>query len=154
MKSQPGALTAILLLTLGLTLASAQNKPNVSGTWKMNPAKSKFGHSGGPEEMIVKFEQKDASLLETFTVSDDHHEHTFELTYTLDGKASTQEVDGLEGEVSATWEGETLVLQWKIEGDIVQRKITLSADGKVMTMAVHYAQQSGETKETVVFDKQ
>lgn len=156
MKLNFRAVLPAIVLTIGLcvTLASAQKKPNVSGTWKMNPAKSKFGPSGGPEEMIIKFEQKAASLHETFTISEEHHEHTFELEYTLDGEAQTQEVDGLEGQVSAKWEGETLALEWKIEGETVQRKITLSADGKTLTMIARQTLQNSQTTDTVVFDKQ
>src|SRR5437762_7434259 len=115
MKSHFRAWLPAALLTIGLsfTLASAQKRPNVSGTWKMNPAKSKFSPPGGPEEMIIKFEQKDDSLHETFTISEEHHEHSFELEYTLDGERQAQEVDGVDGQVSAKWEGETLVLEWK-----------------------------------------
>src|SRR5438105_11269531 len=112
MKSHSRAWLPAALLTIGLclTLALAQKRPNVSGTWKMNPAKSKFSTPGGPEEMVIEFEQQGDSLYETFTVSEEHHEHSFELEYTLDGEKQTQEVDGLEGEVSAKWEGETLLL--------------------------------------------
>src|SRR5437868_1155268 len=138
-------LVALLTLSLSFTFAIAQKKPNVSGTWKMNPAKSKFSPPRGPEEMIIKFEQKDESLHETFTISEEHHEHSFELEYTLDGEKQNQEVDGLEGEVSAKWEGETLLLEWKIEGETVQRKITLSSDGKTMTMIARQGLPNSQT---------
>ena len=104
--------------------------------------------------MIIKFEQQGDRLHETFTISEEHHEHSFELEYTLDGEQQTQEVDGLEGEVSAKWEGETLLLEWKIEGETVQRKITLSSDGKTMTMIARQGPLSNQTTDTVIFDKQ
>ena len=156
MRSNFRAYLPAALIAIGLcfTLAHAQKKPNVSGTWKMNPAKSKFSAPGGPEEMIIKFEQKEASLHETFTISEEHHQHSFELEYTLDGEKQTQEVDGVDGQVSAKWEGETLVLEWKIEGDTVQRKITLSADGKTMTMIARQSSPGSQTTDTVVLDKQ
>lgn len=147
-------LAIILSSSLCLSIASAQNKPNLSGTWKMNPSKSKLSSPDDHDLLTIKFEHKGATLKEAFTVLSEGHEHTFELEYTIDGQKHEQEIDDVDGQTMAQWDGDALVLRWEIEGDIVQRKITLSTDGKVLTMNVRYTRQTSETNETVVFDKQ
>jgi hypothetical protein len=139
---------------IGALLAFGQIKPDVSGTWKMNPSRSKLSAPNNLDNLAIKFEQKDSILAETLTSSDGGSEQTFSLKYTLDGQESEQTVDGIKSQTSARWEGETLVLVWKIEGEVIRRQITLSADGKMMTMVVRHTRQSGETNEMVILDRQ
>jgi hypothetical protein len=45
-----------------LTLAAAGNKPNFSGVWKLNPAKSEFGKAPAPQSLISTVEHHDPEL--------------------------------------------------------------------------------------------
>ena len=147
----------LLLLVLFIAtapLAAAQNKANVSGTWKMNKEKSKF-ERGGPQAITIKFDQQATSLRESLTVTNDGGDRTVDVTYTLDGKESPQQFGGQEIKASAKWEGEALVLEFKnSEGFSFLRKITLSSDGKTMTINVTQTNSNGSANDTVVLDKQ
>ena len=56
-----------------LTAAAAADKPNLSGTWKMNPAKSEAG-SSEIKSRIDKIEHQDPQLKIT-TTQDDENGH-------------------------------------------------------------------------------
>ena len=56
---------------------------------------------------------------------------------------------------SAKWEGEALVIEFKSEGGVFRRKVSLSADGKTITKLVTQTRGDGQqTEDTVVFEKQ
>lgn len=144
---------ALSILSSGL-LVAAHSKTNVSGTWKMNAEKSKFEKSG-PKAITIKFDQQESTLKESLTLTNDRGEQTLNFTYTLDGKESVQELEGMPIKASAKWEGEALLLEFKNDdGFSFQRKVTVSGDGKTMTMDVKQASPNGTANDTVVLEKQ
>lgn len=143
-----------LLVFAAAPLLQAQNKPNVSGTWKMVAEKSKFEH-GGPKNIVIKFDQQAATLSEVLTLTNDQGDRTINFTYSMDGKELPQQLEGQEIQTSAKWEGEALVVEFKnSEGYSFARKITVSADGKTMTIAVKQTNPNGSVNDTVVLEKQ
>ena len=143
-----------LLLSASAPFTGAQSKPNLSGTWKMNRDKSKF-ERGGPSNISIKFDQQESSLKEALTLTNDGGDRTLNLNYTLDGKESVQSLDGQEVKASAKWEGTTLIIQFRNdEGFSFTRKVTMSADGKTMTMNVRQTNQNGEVNDVVLLEKQ
>ena len=157
MKSRKISLLTLLVLSILLpaNLAGAQGKTNVSGTWKMNAEKSKF-ERGGPKNITIKFDQQGPSLREVFTITrDDGSERAMNLTYTLDGKESSQQLEGQEIKTTAKWEGEALVIEFKNEkGFNFIRKFTVSGDGKTMTIDVNQTNSNGSATDKVILDKQ
>lgn len=157
MKSKSGRmmLLALLLATATSINAAAQTKqPNLSGTWKMNAEKSKF-EQGGPSGITLKIEHKEATLAEALMLVTDGGDRTVEAKYSTDGKESTQDVMGRAAQTSAKWEGDALLIDWKVEGAGFSRKISLSADGKTLTMIVKQSSPDGKSvTDTVVLEKQ
>ena len=146
-------LTAGVLIGLCALTAIAQTKPDFSGTWKMNAAKSKF-ERGGPAGIIIKFEQKETGLSEVLTLTGDNGERKVEATYSADGKESDVQMGPEGAKGSIKWEGETLVIVWKGGDRSFTRKCKLSADGKTMTLEVVQVGENGTVTDMVVFDKQ
>ncbi len=145
---------AVALLTVvSLSPAAAQDKAKWTGTWKMVPEKSQFANGGGPSSIVIKLELKEGAVTETLTVGTADGERSFTATYTTDGKAITQEVMGRNMQALAKWSGEVLLIDFKDDSGGFARKITLSPDGKTMTIAVHHNGQQGEKDETVVLAK-
>lgn len=144
---------AVALLTVvSLSPAAAQDKAKWTGTWKMVPEKTQFA-GGGPSNIVIKLELKDGAVTETLTVTTDNGERSFTATYTTDSKATTQEVMGRNMQTSAKWSGEALVIDFKADDAGFARKISLSSDGKTMTIAVHHTGDQGEKDDTVVLAK-
>ena len=147
--------SAAIALTFCLCtfVAAAQTKPNLTGTWKMNSSKSNFANANNhPSEITIKFDQKDFSFTESLTVTE-NGEHKMDLKYTADGKETTNQFENQPVQTTASWEGETLVIEVKIEKGLFIRKITISSDGKTMTMTVHHA-KGENASDTVVLEKQ
>lgn len=145
------AITVCLLATL----AVAQTKQSsLTGTWKMNADKSKF-EQGGPSGITIKFDHKDNSLAETMMLVTDGGERTVDLKYITDGKEATQDLMGQPTQTAVKWETDGWLIEWKAEGRSFVRKLTLSADGKTITMVVKQnSSDGGSLTDTVVLEKQ
>lgn len=143
---------AVCLLT---AFSSAQTKQtNLTGTWKMNASKSKFEREG-PTAITVKFDHKDNSLSETLTLTTDGGERSLDLKYTTDGKETSQEIMGQAGQTVVKWENDGWLIEWKADGRSFVRKLTLSADGKTMTMVVTQSSpDGGNVTDNVLLEKQ
>jgi hypothetical protein len=147
-------LVLIALLTVAsFATAFAQDKAKWTGTWKMVPEKSKFAGEG-PTSLVLKLELKEGAVTETLTVTNPNGDRSFTATYTTDGKAVTQQVMGRTAQTSAKWEGDVLVISFSDERGGFARKITLSPDGKTMTIAAHQTNENNERDETIVLEKQ
>jgi len=149
-------LVSALTLCLLATFAAAQNKqPNLTGTWKMNSQKSTF-ERGGPEGIVIKFDHKDSSLAETMMLATGGGDRTIDLKYTTDGKETEQaDLMGAAGHSTVKWEGNTLLIFWRVENMSFNRKVTLSEDGKTMTMIVSQTSGDGSSAtDTVILEKQ
>jgi hypothetical protein len=143
-----------LIFCLSSLIVAAQTKPNFTGTWKMNPSKSKFAE-GGPSAITIKLEQKDASFSESVTVDTNKGEYTLNLKYNADGKEISNQMGELPLQVSAKWEGEKLIVEMKSKKGLFLRKMEISADGKTITMNVHRTDENGATfDDIVVMEKQ
>lgn len=153
MKYRVSLLVSAVVLICG-SVATAQTRLDLNGTWKMNPAKSHFADNG-PTAITIKFVQKDSNLHETLTLTGDGGEHSLELKYTTDGKEGVNQIGEDNAKTTAGWEGNALVIEWKGDGRSFRRRITLSGDGKTMTMSVHHDEPGGGAAEdTVVLEKQ
>jgi hypothetical protein len=153
------------LMKIALTLAAlagialAADKPNFSGDWKMNAAKSNFGPVPAPATYTRKITQADPSITvedtQTGTALGDQHDTR---TYTTDGKEISYQANGADIKSAATWDGNALMINSKasVQGmDIlIKDTITLGDDGKTMTDSVHIGTAQGDLDLTVVFEKQ
>jgi hypothetical protein len=153
-RKAPFLLMFVLSILSPALIVEAQSGANVSGTWKMNATKSKF-ERGGPSAITIKFDQQEKTLNETLTLTNERGEQTHNFTYTLDGKESAQQLEGMNIKTTARWEGESLHLEFKNnEGFSFLRKISLSADKKSMTMDVKQTNPGGSVNDVVILDRQ
>lgn len=134
MNQKRTVLLAVVLLFAVAAALFAETKPNFTGTWKLNVAKSD-AQDDGPQSL---------------TVTVDHKEPV--LTYTVKGTAGGQDInetaslrtDGTptKGPNDITfvchWDGATLVLNGTApdSSPIFEVHLNLSADGKSITRTV------------------
>jgi hypothetical protein len=149
--------TLIVAALAGMALAA--DKPNFSGDWKLNAAKSNFGAVPAPATYTRKVIHAEPSITientQTGTPMGDQHDTR---TYTTDGKEVSYQANGADVKAAITWDGNALLINSKasIQGmDIlIKDTITLADDGKTMTDAVHVASPQGDIELALVFDKQ
>lgn len=123
-----------MLIAVATGVMFAQNKKlNLSGTWE-RVALGGYGNPGTETMMIV---HHDPYIYLIYRIKDGAGERTLDLKGMIDGKPHPQEVEGQPATLLAQWEGESFILDIKRErsnGYVHnRRKITFSADGKVMT---------------------
>ncbi|MHB8410881.1 MAG: lipocalin/fatty acid-binding family protein [Candidatus Acidiferrales bacterium] len=148
----------VFFLTILLTASAiGQVKPNFSGTWKQNNAKSKLAPDA--PVWVHKIEQKGAELKVETTITGSRGVSSHENTYTTDGKKQmTKDRDGDALTRSVKWEGNTLVfltVEKERGNTLTTREIwRLSNDGKTLVKTRHLTGPRGVTDQKYVYDKQ
>src|SRR5215472_14666892 len=88
-----------------LTVAfAADSKPSLTGSWKMNLAKSDLG-SIGIKSRIDKIDHQEPQLKITTTQDDDNGENTVVREYVTDGRQMSHSILGSDRKSSARWDG-------------------------------------------------
>jgi hypothetical protein len=152
-------LKAVLIIAALASFALAADKPNYSGEWKLNAAKSNFGPLPAPATYTRKVTHSEPSITiedtQTGTAAGDQHDTH---TYTTDGKEISFQSNGADVKSALTWDGDALQINSKasVQGtDIeIKDKIALSDDGKTMTDSIHIGSPQGELDMSIVFEKQ
>jgi len=151
------------LILAGLLLvaasASAQAKPNFSGDWKLNTAKSNFGAMPAPTSLTQKIVHNDPQLEVQTAQSGDFGDFNSDFKFTTDGK-ECQNAMGNDFHMTTTakWDGDVLVMDSKMDfqGNAMSGsdKWMLSPDGKTITVQRHFNGPMGEGDSTIVLEKQ
>lgn len=151
-------LTIFLVLTMFAALGVAGDKPNFSGEWTADMAKSDFGPMGAPQSYSRKVDHADPgiSYVEA-TTGGPQGDTTITVKCTTDGKEADNDFAGNPVKISSKWDGDALVMTAKLDfqGNEVTMadKWTLSSDGKVLTVVRHIAMSQGEFDVTYVLNK-
>jgi hypothetical protein len=152
-----GVLLALVVTGLAAG-AVADDKPDFSGKWKMDVAKSDFGPMPAPESQTSVIDHKDPKLKVTATVKGGPQgDRTSESNYTTDGKEVTNKQGEVEIKTVGSWDGKNLVLKSKLEFQGTPVEITetwtLAEGGKQMTIARALKTGMGDFSQTSVFTK-
>jgi hypothetical protein len=146
------------LVTLPVVSAFAQQKPDFSGNWKMNVAKSDFGllpPATGRTDVIT---HKEPSLTDDVTVESDQGKQQYTAKYTTDGKEVTNQIGPREVKATMKWDGNALIVNSHFDYNgaevSAQGAWTLSADGKTLNVNWHFTSPMGETDQKLVYEKQ
>lgn len=146
------------LITLPVVSAFAQQKPDFSGTWKMNVAKSDFGALPALSGRTDVITHKEPSLTDDVTVESEQGKQQYTAKYTTDGKEVTNQIGEREVKATMKWDGNVLVISshFDYSGAQVSAQGTwaLSADGKTLNVNLHYTSPMGETEQKLVYEKQ
>src|SRR3984893_4652144 len=152
------AIVAVLSVTAFATSVVAQSKPNFSGTWKLNVAKSEFGPLPAPTSRTDVIEHNDPNLKDGVTADTAQGKQEYTANYTTDGKEVTNKMGPREVKSTAAWEGNNLVVNSKTsfnDNDItIKSSWSLSDDGKTLTQNVHFTSPMGEADQKMIYEKQ
>ena len=151
-------LSITFLLALPLISVVAQQKTDFSGTWKLNVEKSDFGILGGPTSRTDVITHKDPSITNHITADGEQGKVDYTLNYATDGKEVTNTIGERVLKSTAKWEGNNLIVNSKLkinEGDVdVVATWVLAADGKTLTISVHFTSAMGDADQKFTFEKQ
>jgi hypothetical protein len=138
-----------------LTAAIAADKPNLSGTWKMNVAKSETG-SSEIKSRVDKIDHQDPQLKITTTQDDENGENSVVRDYVTDGRQMTHTILGGERKSSARWDGNVLVIETKVTegGYTIRDRWTLADDKRSIRIDRDFSGNQGGTTRHIVLEKQ
>jgi hypothetical protein len=154
------AVATLMAFALAMPAASlAQDVPNLTGTWVLQADKSDFGMTPAPQsrtDVIVHQEPK--LTIKRTIVAAPAQENTINLVYVVDGKPHKNMAGPDELTSILSWQGRTLVTVSTVEmapGQVtITDRVSVSDDGKTMTLLRSMSVQGQEAKLTMVFAKQ
>ena len=154
--NKTGLRIALLLTALTLT---ANAKPNLTGTWKLDPAKSEFGPMPGPSSMTRVIDHNDPAMAVKTTQAGQRGEFTTELKYTTDGKESVNTTRMGEVKSMVAWDGDTLVVKYKLNtpnaGELnFEERWEVEGGGKSMTVKTKVTGAGEPMNRKMVFTKE
>jgi len=149
--------TGTMVLAVAAT-AGAQAPKGLVGTWKLDPAKSKFSPGPAPKSMTVVYSAEGADALKIvvdLTPADGAAQH-WEMTVSYDGKDSpvtgNPNADTMSAKKIDDHTGEST---FKKDGKVTATNVRkLSADGKTLTITSKGTTVDGKPRHDVqVFEK-
>ncbi len=147
------------LVVAAMVLAgSCLGAPNLTGSWKLNVAKSQYGAIPAPAEVTRRVILDGVNLWMSTQQKTAQRDSTSELTYTTDGKVCINKVTNGESKGTAHWQGDTLIIESSQQNGTQELKSretwALSPDGKTLTVATHLTLPQGGVDVKQVFEKQ
>jgi hypothetical protein len=138
--------------------AETPEKPNFTGEWQMDAAKSDFGKFPMPTAILRKIVQNGSDLTIETTQRASNGEQTARVHYRTDGGETTNQLASGPATSHAFWDGQTLVIRttMKGKGDIevlMEERWDLSPDGKTLTTLSHVETSKGSTDLKLVCEK-
>lgn len=150
----------VLVFLAGAVGVSAQAKPDFSGSWKINQAKSSAGATGNnarvsfPSELVVTQQAGVINVEIRFPRTD-----PVKVTYTSDGSEVAVPIPGVTERARAAWDGDRLVITARRVvstpfGDFVtDTKEVWSRTGDALTIQRTQTSEGLSETETAVFDR-
>jgi hypothetical protein len=147
-------LGTMLVVTLA-TFGQPATKPNFSGEWTMNTAKSNFGAVPPPTSITRSITHAEPALTIVEVQESPMGTQSATRKYVTDGSPSSFESMGATVASSAKWDTDALLVVSTVDavGLTFHDRMTLSADGKMLTSEVRIASPQGDVEVTVVFEK-
>ncbi len=135
--------------------AYCQDKPNFTGTWKLNVQRSNFGSDRAPESVTATVEQKNDHFKDVAEGVANGQPFREEMDLAIDGKEHPAPVE-FPATVMMKWDGPALVMVLKSDDGsfVMTARLKLSADGKTATREVERKSPEGESRHEEIYEKQ
>jgi hypothetical protein len=140
-------------------------KPDLSGTWTLDLAKSDYDQVPPPEDETLVFSHNGSTYNIATTSDNERGKEVYTLPFSTDGTeiptpkgifADTATLQYLS--TKGEWQGAALMLTQKItyqgSAGSLKSTFTLSADGKTLTRMMHISVDQGDFDTTSVYEKQ
>lgn len=145
------------LFLLSLAALAQDGKPNFSGAWELEAAKSDFGPMPAPDSASSVIDHQEPKVKINSTSKSAQGERTQELTFTTDGEECTNEIRGVPAKSKTRWVERELATDMQIEFQGMKIQIKerwkLADDGKAMTIERNMVSDMGEVTQKMVYTK-
>lgn len=148
----------LAMLLMIAAAVQAADKPNFSGTWKMDPDKSVFGPVPPTESLVLTIDHKEPAISVHQTSNGPEGDRNITSKYSTDGKETTNDFMGTPVKSKVHWDGNTLMIDSSLDAGGMEVKVaskwTLAADGKTLNDVVNISSPQGDLEITYVLVKQ
>lgn len=150
----------LALTLLSVALVPGAGKPDLSGKWVLNLAKSDYGpmQAQAPQKLERTIALEGKNLKFTTQQSGARGDITTEMAYTTDGKPCTNKTSRGDVTGTAKWDGNVLVIASKREingNEITQtERWSVSDDGRTLTILNKINTPAGDSEIRLVLEKQ
>jgi hypothetical protein len=135
---------------------SDSDKPDFTGWWSLNTAKTNYGGYPGPSAYRRAISHGGGSISMVSEQSGGQGDGVNTLTVATDGKPVAVIVNQTPTIVTANWDGGGLIMRVAVESYRVEfmDRLHLSADGTELISEVEITSTQGKAALTIVFDRQ
>jgi hypothetical protein len=148
-------MSTLFVIAAAANLAVAGDKPDFSGTWKLDLEKSLFGAAPAPAGMTRTVERKGPDIIVKQIITGPDMNVTF--NYSTDGKETANSFMGTDFKSKANWDGNALVIHNDLGAGPQVKSTnlwTLSDDGRIFTDVLSIKSPEGDFEITYVLVKQ
>ncbi len=156
----PAALLAVMLLAASIAAPGQEAKPDFTGKWVLDVAKSEFGPLPAPESQVNEIDHKEPKIKVATTSRGSQGERKTERNLTTDGEENTNAgFGGSQAKSRSKWDGKRLVTESTTEnpnfGKIEIKEVwELAEDGKQLTVARDFKSSQGDANQKMIFKKE
>ncbi len=151
-------LRCLLIAALPWGVAGAAAGVELSGDWKLNVEKSKFGALPVPASRTISVTHREPLIKLQITEDTGKETRSTSMECTTDGKRCVNNVRGREFSSTMHWEGSTLVMETQgVYNGAEFRSVdrwSLSPDKKTLTIEREASNDFGETHQKLILEKQ
>ena len=123
-----------LFLTLLVPGLWAAAKPDLSGTWRLDPLRSRFDAIPAPKSAIIKISHQEPKIHLDLDMALKHNQQTEILDLVTDGSEQKVTIDGQPATATAYWEDDQhLVIEVKRDKQVETRRMHMGDKGKMLT---------------------
>jgi hypothetical protein len=146
----------LLLSTLLMTGAWAQDRPELNGVWQLDPAHCAFSEIR-LKSQTLSFKQEDESIkVEDTATEESGKERKAEFECNTNGRECNVKLNGQAAKLSAYYNGAVLVVIEQRRGNdtTIRKRLKTSEDGKTLTIEVANLGRPGLKPDSLVYTKQ
>jgi hypothetical protein len=135
----------VLLLLGGPGWIAAEDRPDLSGTWKLDQAKAEPGQAN--KDFVLVFEQKEQNIQYKETRGPNPKGDVSSFSCDVLGKQCDMQDGGEKAKISVYYSGSTMVMmKVRKNGSVEKRQLTESASGDSLVMEIIHVVPSGATE--------
>lgn len=145
----------LLLGSLVISCALAQDRPELNGVWRLDPAHSAFAEIRLKSETLTIKQEDESIKVEDTATEESGRERKFEFECNTNGRECGVKLNGQAAKLSAYYHGAVLVVIEQRRADLTTRKrLKTSEDGNTMTIEIANLTRPGLKPESLVYTKQ
>jgi hypothetical protein len=135
----------VALFAISVAGIRAAEKPNLSGTWKLDPLRSRFDAIPAPKSGLLKIEHQEPKIHIAVEMAGKRGDTTQVLDLTTDGAEQKVTIAGQSATADAYWEDDRhLVVEVKHGEQTETRRMNLGDKGKMLTTVLSLKDPSGQ----------